>query len=410
MDAALLVDAREERGLALVRSKAKKFRHVAGSVWFAPSQTNDQGYVVDLAKDTCTCPDFEARQDRCKHMWGLMFVRREVAMPDGSIVMTQSVKRISYPQSWAAYNRAQCEEKERVQVLLRGLCDGIEQPKAGRGRPPLPLRDVVYGAALKVYSTVSGRRADTDMRAAESDGLMDKAPSYNSLFRYVERPELMPLLKRLVEQSASPLKAIERSYAVDGTGFSTQTYSRWYDHRYGGEKKTQLWVKAHAMVGTVTNVITAVEATPGNINDSPMFRGLVETTAANGFTMEEVSADKAYLAHDNLAAVEQVGAAPFVPFKLNSSPYGSAAWERMYHLYSLRKEEFSAHYHKRSNVEATFSALKRKFGGSVRSKLLPAQLNEVLLKCLCYNLSVVVHSIHEFGIEPKFWDHREVGR
>jgi hypothetical protein len=37
-------------------------------------------------------------------------------------------------------------------------------------------------------------------------------------------------------------------------------------------------------------------------------------------------------------------------------------------------------YHKRSNVEATFSAIRRVFGDSVPSKTRVAQINEVLLK------------------------------
>jgi hypothetical protein len=94
---------------------------------------------------------------------------------------------------------------------------------------------------------------------------------------------------------------------------------------------------------------------------------------------------------------------PFVPFKSNSGSTGSAAWERMWHYYSAHREDFLAHYHKRSNVESTFSAVKRLLGPGVRSKLLRAQLNEVLLKCLCFNLTVLVHSINESGIEPKFW-------
>ena len=33
-----------------------------------------------------------------------------------------------------------------------------------------------------------------------------------------------------------------------------------------------------------------------------------------------------------------------------------------------------------------------------------AQVNEVLCKCLCYNLSVLVHAMFELGIEPTFWE------
>ena len=61
-----------------------------------------------------------------------------------------------------------------------------------------------------------------------------------------------------------------------------------------------------------------------------------------------------------------------------------------------------ASYHKRSNSESTFSAIKRKFGGAVRSKTFTAQRNEILCKILCHNLSVLVHAIHELGIEPTF--------
>ena len=47
--------------------------------------------------------------------------------------------------------------------------------------------------------------------------------------------------------------------------------------------------------------------------------------------------------------------------------------------------------------------VKRTLGASVRAKLPQAQVNEVLLKCLCHNLRVLVASIHELGVEPKFW-------
>ena len=40
----------------------------------------------------------------------------------------------------------------------------------------------------------------------------------------------------------------------------------------------------------------------------------------------------------------------------------------MFHYFQFRQEEFLRHYHKRSNVESTFSAIKRKFGPDVRSK------------------------------------------
>jgi transposase len=97
-----------------------------------------------------------------------------------------------------------------------------------------------------------------------------------------------------------------------------------------------------------------------------------------------------------------VGAVPYIPFKSNNQGEGPAAWRRAWHTFSLRRDEFLSHYHRRSNVETTFSAVKRLFGGAVRAKLPVAQKNEVLLKCLVYNATCLVHAMYELGIEPTF--------
>jgi transposase len=255
---------------------------------------------------------------------------------------------------------------------------------------------------MKVYTTVSGRRATTDLRACAEAGHMAEAPHYNSVSNYLGDPELTPLLSALVQESAAPMAAIETRYAVDSTGFGTATYRRWYDAKYGREMKQAGWVKAHAMVGCTTNVITAVRVTDSSANDGPELPGLVAATAANGFDVREVTADKAYLTHRNLEAIEAVGAVPYIPFKSNSKGDGPAAWRRMFGLFMYRQAEFLAHYHARSLSESAFSAIKRKFGASVRSKTFTAQVNEVLCKVLCYNLAALVHAMHGLGVEPEF--------
>jgi transposase len=122
--------------------------------------------------------------------------------------------------------------------------------------------------------------------------------------------------------------------------------------------------------------------------------------------MSEVSADKAYLSNENLELVESFNAIPYIPFKSNSRADGAdagAAWKRLWHLFNAQRDDFASHYHRRSNVETTFSALKRKFGTAVRAKNTTAQANEVLAKILCHNLACLVHEIHELGIDPRFW-------
>jgi transposase len=103
-------------------------------------------------------------------------------------------------------------------------------------------------------------------------------------------------------------------------------------------------------------------------NDTPYFVPLLERTAKY-FQVQEVSADKAYLSHKNLQAVAQAHATPFIPFKANTIvPKGNSIWTEMYHYFMYNREEFLAHYHKRSNVETAFSMIKAKFGDAVRSK------------------------------------------
>lgn len=374
-------------------------------MWFIPSQSqNAGGYLVNRLAATCSCPDHELRRVKCKHQWAVEFSQVVETAADGSQVVTETVKvtRKTYAQDWPRYNAAQCAEKATVQSLLRALCDGIVTPAhPGRGPKPIPLSDAVYGMAMKVYTTVSGRRATTDLEECERAGHMAKAPRYNTTFDYFAKPELTPLLTALIEESAAPLACVESQFAVDSTGFGTVTYRRWYDHKYGREMKEHGWVKAHAMVGTTTNVITAIRVTDSTVNDCPELPALVASTGRR-FAMAEVSADKAYLSHANLAAVEAAGAIPYVPFKSNSKGAGPAAWRRMWGLFMYKQADFLAHYHARSNVESTFSAVKRKFGGSVRSKNATSQTNEVLCKVLCFNLSCLVHAMHELGVEPSF--------
>ena len=75
----------------------------------------------------------------------------------------------------------------------------------------------------------------------------------------------------------------------------------------------------------------------------------------------------------------------------------------MFHYFQFKQEEYLTHYHKRSNVESTFSMVKRKFGDSVRSKSDAAMVNEVLCKLLAHNLCCLIQEECELGIDTVFW-------
>ena len=117
--------------------------------------------------------------------------------------------------------------------------------------------------------------------------------------------------------------------------------------------------------------------------------------------MVEVSGGKAYLSERNLRHIEGLGAKPYIPFKSNTTGAGSPMWRRLYAYFTLNEAEWRSHYHKRSNVETTFSMVKSKFGDSVRSKSFDGQINEILLKLLCHNILCAGPS------DAPIWDHAQ---
>ena len=417
------LDPRQQRGLVLAMGP-RRLKQIIESTWVVPSQSHTGSYVVDVAAGTCTCPDHELRgpEITCKHRWAVEFARHRVAVPHGSTMNDDindennndkkeddkkvDIPRPTYGQDWPRYNAAQRSEKGHVKVLLRALCDTVHTPpQVGRGRRRARLDDVIFGAAMKTFVGLSGRRAETDLKVCVKDGFLTKLPSYNTIFEYVEDPALTPVLKGLIRLSALPLAAIEQDFAIDGTGFGSSISRRWLDKKHGSkdqrEDNSRAWVKLHAICGVKTHVITAVEVTDSDRHDSPLLPQLVQETA-EGFTMETVSADKGYLGVRNLEAIEGVGAVPYVAFKKNSKGDGPDVWRRAYHMFSFHRDQWLTRYHKRSNVETVFSSIKRKFGPYVRSRKEAAMFNEVLLKCLCHNLSCLVHASHELGIDPTF--------
>jgi transposase len=252
---------------------------------------------------------------------------------------------------------------------------------------------------------MSSRRSSSDMRAASGKGHISAAPHYSRVNRFMEDPDMALILTRLIVESSRPLASVEQDFAADSSGFTTCRFESWYDHKYGVVRRQHGWVKVHIMTGVTTNIVTAAEIKGRDQADISMLPPLVNSTAEN-FTMREISADKIYACYDNYDQIAKHGATPYIPFKSNHSGSGKGSgvlWAKMYHYYNFNRDEFLSHYHKRSNVESTFSMIKGKFGDSVRSKTDTAMTNEALCKVLCHNVAVLIQSACELGIEATFW-------
>lgn len=398
------MDLRQLKGLEIAARLRVAFE---AGFWLVPSQSEaGKRYRVSLGEGLCCdCDDFQLRRQACKHVLAARIVcaRDHGGKAPQAAADAVPVRR-TYRQNWPVYNQAQQTEKYRFRVLLFELCRGLpEPPQPGPGRRRTAVADMAFACALKVFTTLSSRRFACDLADAHRHGYLSRLMNSVSVNAYLEGESLTPVLRDLVVKSSLPLRAVETAFAPDSSGFSSSRFVRWFDEKYGVERSGHDWVKAHAICGVRTNIVTAVEIAGRDAADSPMFRPLVEKTAES-FTVKEVPADKAYLSHANLELVEGLGGTAYIPFKVNSQPgQAGSLWERMYHYYQFRREEFLRHYHQRSNAESTFSMIKAKFGDHVRSRTDTAMRNEALCKFLCHNLCVVHRSHLELGIEPVFW-------
>lgn len=410
-----LTNPREIRGIEIARRYTIKEEN---GIWLVPSVSGKSTrYKVDLKHQTCTCPDFELRRQKCKHIFAVEYDFEQEFL--GSITKEEFAevpKPIktgkTYTQDWSAYNKAQTREKAEFQRLLFELCKGIGEPSQTNGRPRYPLEDRLFACVFKVYSGFSGRRFITDLREAHKKDFISQMPCYNSVFNYFGMELLTPYLKMLIEQSSLPLSVFEKTFAVDSTGLSATGGFTWLYAKYTEprliEKKD--WLKIHCCIGTLTNVVTAVEVTEKYEHDTNYFEPMVKATAEN-FDMVELSADAAYLSKANLQTAIDYGAYPLIAWKSNSretEKEGNEVWNKFYHHYALNKEKFLERYHQRSNSETAFSMIKAKFGGTLRSKTRTAQINEALCKILAHNLCCLIQSMFEFNINPEFWQEQEL--
>ena len=358
----LVFDPREERGLRIARQEGYVVpRQSDPKSWNVRSESRNTVYSVQLDPLDlwrCSCPDFELRRQSCKHIIAVEYALGRRTVPEETAVV-----RRTYPQNWPAYNAAKRHEKPLFIEMLGSLCETVQQPEQRKGRPRLALGDVVFAEVFKVYVGTSSRRFTGHLEEADDKCLISKVPHFNSVTNYLSKTELTPVLEGLVTLSSLPLSCVERTVAVDSSGFSTSRFVPRYSQRQGRETDNREWVKGHVLCGVKTNVVVSALVTEGSANDSPSFPLLLER-AAPYLKIGEVLADKAYLSRGNVEAVARVGAVPFIPPKINTLEprLDGSMWSRMIYFCMFNRDAFLHHYHQRSNVETTFSMIKMKFG------------------------------------------------
>jgi hypothetical protein len=300
-------------------------------------------------------------------------------------------------------------EKRRVRVLLQELCANLpDRPAKGSGPRPHRVRDMIFSMAYKVYCGFSARRFGTDLEEAHTMGFTTRPIHPIKVSSFFDDAYLTPILKELIGQSARPLRVVETSFAIDSSGFGSSRYEDYFDYKHGSgmPRRRCIWTKAHIASGTKTNIVTAVRILGKDAADCPEFVPLVKETRKH-FTIGEMSADKAYASLENFEEIAACGGQAYIAFKCNATGAVGGQFEKAFAQFLLNREEYMKHYHLRSNVESTFSSIKRVFGHSLFSRTDTAMTNEVLCKILCHNLACLIHEQEALGIVPVFWGNEE---
>lgn len=138
--------------------------------------------------------------------------------------------------------------------------------------------------------------------------------------------------------------------------------------------------------------IIAFHFTRAKVHEITQLRLLLEPLEDLG----NVYADSGYLSTENCWVIKEKGGTPFIRPKCTSvgrrkgNPY--IEWNPYYAMMDRYRRDPAAwmrQYHQRSNIEAVFSALKRRLGGGVASIKRGVQQIEIALKIIIYNLMVL---------------------
>jgi transposase len=257
---------------------------------------------------------------------------------------------------------------------------------------------------MKEYYKSDLRKTTSILKELHHLQLIHKVPCYKSIDNWYNDKTLTPLLDRLILLTSLPLADIERTAAMDSTGFSVSKYDSWQEHKWGTpSERTRCWRKLHAVVGCTTNIFVSVSVTEKNVADITMLPSVV-SDHPHHFAFQDFVADKAYSSRDVFKFLDKLGLEAYIPFKRGSSsdPKGSKLWKQMYQFFRKMPEEYNLHYHQRSNIETTFHMLKQRYGHRLLTKEFVANENEIKARVLCHNLTVLIQEAAERGVIADF--------
>ena len=197
-------------------------------------------------------------------------------------------------------------------------------------------------------------------------------PTYSALCK--SRKKIPTIIWRNLMKATSGLQ--HETVAIDATGFSRTNPSFHYIKRIDSKNHVKSFAKMSMLYDVQTHKVITLHTRVKPAHDMRDAKLLVGSCCK----MQCLLADKGYDAESLHQYCFEHGIQTIIPKKKNV--------HRGFYRKKQMKNFTEERYHKRSNIESGFSAIKRKYGGDVRGKSLIAVNSELSCKALAHNLNL----------------------
>lgn len=286
------------------------------------------------------------------------------------------------------------KEKRKFVTILCQFIDSIDfEIKQDIGRPKANITEIMKCLGIMCYNGMSYRRAESDFLDMKDKNLIDTIPKRSTLNKYICSDDTNKILSRLIQLSSIVFIDNEDTMICDSTWLSHHMYGGGYKIVYDKEHAPlDKCTKLHIACLMNSKVIAYAKTSKGTTHDSPMLKELVTHVVKNGFHIRNLLADAGYSSKENYSFCNHLNINNvFIDFQIRAKlrPEGKTAWMKQLKMFKENPELWHEKYRFRQVVEGVFSVIKKKHINYLRSRKSESRENELMLKALVYNLTVI---------------------
>lgn len=319
---------------------------------------------------------------------------------------------------WKAYDKAQYREMSEMLKFIRKLVDLAEERVEARKRPTkrkpfgrpaeIPASDVLKVLLMQTYFGVANRVAEgLEILFADKLGLRTEF-CYKEIERAYDDPDVRQLMNEVRKLTNEPVKGLEKTFSIDGTGYSTSSKQNYHSDRSKQQQDNSSkqvvtdafptgdkpYVSSVGIIGVKYKLYASWSNTVDrHAGERSMFEEVFSDAIAMHPKMDVFLGDGLYANRPTCATVSLQGITPvFLPARnVTMKRKKVQSWVDMLTWLVDNPQEFLRAYHLRSISETGNSMDKRAFPKRIRKRLASRKRTETSLRYLCHNIKQLVY-------------------